>query len=69
MVSIPAEVVLYEVDASFGLGDGSPHLHHPSDEDLRVRVEVLVVGRVGSEKPVSMVGVISGTEDVDDCGD
>ena len=55
MVSIPAEVVLYEVNAFFGPGDGSPHLHHPSDEDLRVRVEVLVGGRAGCEKPVSMV--------------
>ena len=55
MVSIPAEVVLYEVDTSFSLGDGPPHLHHPSDKDLGVRVKVLVVGRVGGEKPVSMV--------------
>ena len=37
--------------------------------DLEGWVEVPVVGSVCCEEPVSMVGVVFGAEDVDDCGD
>ena len=54
-VGVSAKIVLEEVDVFLCVGNSASYLHDSSDEDLRVRVYVLVVGRIRREEPLSVV--------------